>query len=181
MNSLNNFEAAGVSFHDSSREDLDGLLEKIPETGLLHLAILKPPYLDLIADGTKTIESRFNTKRAAPYGKVSVGDLILLKGTGKPITHYFFAASVVLFDLTETPVEYIRENYAEGIQAQNEDVFWEERTTSRYATLVGVGDRGSIPAMPVIKRDQRGWVTFQRKENASVEGDDFDMDNFLRS
>lgn len=85
MNSLNDFYAKGVSFSDTSRADVDEIAGKIPDEGTLHLAILRQPYLDLIADGTKTTESRFNTKRAAPFGKVAVGDLVLLK---EPVSPY---------------------------------------------------------------------------------------------
>jgi len=153
MARLEEFHANGVSFPDVSRQDVHDLLERIPAEGALHLAILQQPYLDLIPEGTKTIESRFNTKRAAPFGKVAVGDLVLLKGSGRPVTNYFFAASAASIDLREVPIEEVRRQYAEGICAQD------------YCTLVEVGERGAIPPLSVIKRDQRGWVTFSRTSN----------------
>lgn len=164
MPELHNFHVPGVSFPDLSREDINSLVKRVPNDGTLHLAILQPPYLDLIVDGTKTIESRFNTKRAAPFGKVAVGDLVLLKETGKPVTNYFFAGSALSLDLNEVPIGYVREQYGAAIQAQNEDAFWLAREASRYATLIGVGERGSIKPFTVVKRDQRGWVTFARDE-----------------
>jgi len=93
MAELGDFHANGVTFPDQSRADIDKIVSRIPDAGTLHLAILRQPYLDLIVDGTKTLESRFNTKRAAPFGRVAVGDLILLKGSGRPITNYFFASA----------------------------------------------------------------------------------------
>ena len=163
MSFLRDFQANGLSFPNTSRPDINELVEQIPTEGTLHMAILQPPYLDLIVEGTKTIESRFNIKRAAPFGKVVVGDLILLKETGKPITNYFFAASVLLFDLAEVPIEYVRENYGQKIQAQDEETFWRERAASRYATLIEVGERGAVAPFAVTKKDQRGWVTFTRR------------------
>ena len=70
MTKLEDFHANGLSFPDSSREDINSLVEKIPDEGTLHLAILQPPYLDLIAEGTKTIESRINANRTAPLAKL---------------------------------------------------------------------------------------------------------------
>jgi len=162
MTKLDNFHANGVSFSDSSRADIDSLVEKIPNGGTLHLAILQPPYLDLISDGTKTIESRINANRSAPFGKVAVGDLILLKETGKPITNYFFAATVALFNLNEVPIQYVREEYGYEIAAWDEEAFWNDHQNSSYATLIKIGEQGTVPPLAVMKRDQRGWVTFTR-------------------
>lgn len=161
---LSDFHANGVSFPDTSRADVDELIGTIPADGTLHLAILQQPYLDLINDGTKTIESRFNTKRAAPFGRVAVGDLVLLKESGRPITSYFFAAAANSFRLSEGVIDEVRQQYAAGICAQNEEEFWQEKASSRFCTLVDIGERGSIEPLSVVKRDQRGWVTFSRSD-----------------
>ncbi len=162
MARLEDFHANGVSFPDVSRADIDELVERIPSDGTLHLAILRPPYLDRIVAGTKTIESRFNTKRAAPFGTVAVGDLVLLKGSGKPIMNFFFASAVHSINLVGEPLEEVRRQYGEGIQAENEEEFWRDRASAAYATLVEVGERGSVPPLVVVKKDQRGWVSFAR-------------------
>lgn len=160
MATLEDFHANGVSFPDLSRPDIDALVGRIPDDGTLHLAILRQPYFGLINDGTKTIESRFNTKRAEPFGKVAVGDLVLLKETGQPVTNYFFAAAVHSIDLAKEPIEELRRQFGEGIQADEE--YWQAREHSRYATLMEVGERGDVPPLPVVKKDQRGWVSFTR-------------------
>ena len=162
MATLEDFHANGVSFPDVSRADIDELVERIPGDGTLHLAILRPPYLERIVAGTKTIESRFNTKRTAPFGTVAVGDLVLLKGSGKPVTNFFFASAVRSINLADEPLEEVRRQYGEGIQAENEEEFWRDRASSLYATLVEVGERGSVPPLAVVKKDQRGWVSFTR-------------------
>ena len=162
MAELSDFYANGVSFPDSSRADVNELVDRISNNGTLHLAILQQPYLDLIVGGTKTIESRFNTKRAAPFGKVAVGDLVLLKGSGRPIANYFFAANVESIDLSHVPIEEVRRQYAAAICAENEEEFWREKASSNFCTLVEVGERGALPELLVTKKDQRGWVTFTR-------------------
>lgn len=165
MAELSDFHARGVSFPDMSRADVGQLVERIPTDGTLHLAILRPPYLNLIVDGTKTIESRFNTKRAEPYGRVAVGDLVLLKESGRPITNYFFAAAVNSFALSEEVIEEVRREYAASICAVNEEEFWREKASSKYCTLVEVGERGSLEPLRVTKRDQRGWVAFVQDDD----------------
>jgi len=162
MSRLSNFRANGVSFLDTARPDVNEMVGEIPASGTLHLAILQQPYLDLIADGTKTIESRFNTNRSAPFGKVAVGDLVLMKEPGLPITFYFFVASVALVDLQTVPLQEVREQYGPMICAQNEEEFWHARESSRYCTLIGVGQKGPLADLPVVKKDQRGWVTLMR-------------------
>lgn len=164
MANLENFHANGVSFPDISRPDVSDLVDRIPDTGTLHLAILQQPYLDRIVDGTKTIESRFNTKRAAPYDRVTSGDLVLLKESGRPITYYFFAAAVMSINLSEQSIRGVRKQYGAGICAENEEEFWQEKSSSAYCTIVEVGVRGSLSDLAVNKRDQRGWVTFNRKK-----------------
>ena len=161
---LSDYQAKGVEFPDLLFSDVDALLEQIPEYGTLHLAILRQPYLDLIMEGTKTIESRFNTRRAAPFGRVAVGDLVLLKETAQPITNYFFVSSVASLDLGQTSLAQVRAEYGQGIQAQDEELFWQERRKSKFATLLGVGERGEVEPLPIVKKDQRGWVTFTRRD-----------------
>ncbi len=43
-----------------------------------HLAIFTQPWLDLILEGKKTIDSRFTKVLFAPYGKIDVGDLVYM-------------------------------------------------------------------------------------------------------
>jgi hypothetical protein len=164
MSRLSGFHANGVNFFDTARPDVNELVGEIPVTGTLHLAILQQPYLDLITNGDKTIESRFNTKRAAPFGKVAVGDLVLMKEPGLPITFYFFVASVACIDLEVEPIQEVRQQYGPMICPQNEDEFWRARESSRYCTLIGVGEKGPLADLAVTKKDQRGWVTFLRSD-----------------
>lgn len=44
-----------------------------------HIAILRQPYFNIVLNGEKTIESRWSMHKVTPYGKVNIGDEILLK------------------------------------------------------------------------------------------------------
>jgi len=53
---------------------------------MIHVAILKPGYIQAILAGTKTIESRLTKTAQPPYGKVVTGERLYLKASGGPST-----------------------------------------------------------------------------------------------
>ena len=77
-----------------------------------HLAILKKPYLDMILDGRKQIESRFSKVRGPAFGRVFVGDRLFLKVSSGPVCATAKVAAVENFDgLTPQRMVEIREKY----------------------------------------------------------------------
>ena len=62
-----------------------------------HIVILKEPYFSMVLRGEKTIESRWSMHKVAPYQKVQVGDEILIKKTGQPVTVKAEVADVQYF------------------------------------------------------------------------------------
>lgn len=78
-----------------------------------HIAILKQPFFDMVLSGEKTIESRWSMVKVAPYKKVSVGDKILLKETGKDVTAIANVKKVQFYELTPVaPIKVKRSNGA---------------------------------------------------------------------
>ncbi len=73
-----------------------------------HIAILRQPFFNMVLSGEKTIESRWSMNKVAPFGKVSVGDEILLKETGKDVTATAKVKAVKYYELTPEIVEEIR-------------------------------------------------------------------------
>lgn len=59
-----------------------------------HIAIFRQPFFDMVLCGEKTIESRWSKNKIAPYHRVNIGDDILLKLSGSPVTA---AAKVVMW------------------------------------------------------------------------------------
>ena len=79
-----------------------------------HLAILTPGWIDLILDGSKTIESRFTKVRCAPFGKVHEGDSVYLKESGGLVKGMFRVAEVETFEnLTASQRHDIFDKYRE--------------------------------------------------------------------
>jgi hypothetical protein len=128
-----------------------------PNVGV-HLAVMLEPYLSFILSGQKTIESRFAKNAIAPYRRVAVGDLVLLKAG--PVVGSFSASSVNCLALGQGDLAELRRDHALAICAED-DEFWQARADKRYATLIGISDVRKLPAVAVPKRDMRGWVVLR--------------------
>lgn len=122
----------------------------------LHLAVFVEPYLSFILDGSKTVESRFSTRSIAPHGRISEGDVILLKAASKPIVGWCRAGTVWDYELDRDSWTEIRDRFAAPLRAQ--DGFWESRQAAQFATLIEVEDVHPTAPTSVDKRDRRGWV-----------------------
>lgn len=157
---LGEFSARGVVLLDEPSPELLDLVSGVPEGNNLHLAILRNPYFDYILDGTKTVESRFSQRRVAPFGRIATGDVVLLKESGKPIANYFVADWATSQELGQGDLDQLKNDHEEAICADEE--FWRRQQAARYATLVGIGERGVLAALRIYKADQRAWVVFDR-------------------
>jgi hypothetical protein len=135
-----------------------------PETGAvaLHLAILVNPYLHLLLDGQKTIESRFSVQRRAPFEQVDQGDVILLKRSGGPILGIGIVAEACFYQVTPGVFEHIQATYAEALGIRDPS-FWAARAHTRFASLLWLEQVTPITPIPYHKRDQRAWVTLKRR------------------
>lgn len=122
-----------------------------------HLSVFNPPYLDYILEGRKTVESRFSVVRCAPYGRVSNGDLLLLKQSSGPIVGICIVDRVWSYELDTSTFDEIRDKFSTLLCAEDPE-FWNSRKRAQYATLIRVGHAMAIAPVPCQKRDRRGWV-----------------------
>ena len=123
----------------------------------IHLAIFVEPYLQFILEGRKTVESRFNSRRCAPYQKVQVGDILLLKRSSGPVVGLCEVAGVWFYRLDPQSWETIRREFTQALCVQDPS-FWENRKHASYATLMRIRHVCPITPVKFIKRDRRGWV-----------------------
>jgi ASC-1-like (ASCH) protein len=131
-----------------------------PHVGV-HLAIFVEPYLRLVLEGRKTIESRFGVQRCAPHGRVASGDVLLLKEAGGPVIGACRVGETWFFDLREVPIDSVRERFAGPLCAEDPS-FWAQRAHATLATLMGIERVTRLEPMTVEKRDRRGWVTLRQ-------------------
>lgn len=132
-----------------------------PDRGV-HLAVLVEPYLQFILDRTKTVESRFSRRRCPPFGRVSEGDVILLKRAGGPVIGLCTVSDVWSYHLDPRTLTQIRDRFGAAIQPQNG--FWEDRREAAFATLMRIDGAQTLPDIRVPKRDRRGWVVLREQQ-----------------
>lgn len=125
-----------------------------------HIAILKQPFFDMVLSGEKTIESRWSMVKVAPYKKVSVGDKILLKETGKDVTATANVKKVQFYELTPEIVEDIRIKYGKQIGTDKfED--WKSTLQKKYCTLIWLDEVTPVAPIKVKRSNGAGWIVFK--------------------
>lgn len=136
------------------------LADDTPPAFALHLGIFVEPYLQYILDGLKTVESRFSTRRLAPYHHVGPGDVLLLKQASGPIVGLCHIAHVWFYRLDPQSWQTIRASFAQALCAQDPE-FWTARAHASFATLMRIQHVQAIPPITYQKRDRRGWVVLR--------------------
>lgn len=142
---------------DKNWDPIKTKLEQNENIGI-HLAIFNEPYLSLIFDGKKRIESRFSIKKISPYKKINSGDLVVLKKSGGLVMGVFIAGEIKFFNkLCNNYWEYIEENYGHLICTYYDSEFWSKRENTRYATLIDIKKIKKLTPFKINKKDRSGW------------------------
>ena len=123
-----------------------------------HIAILKQPFFDMILSGEKTIESRWSMDRRTPYNKVKVGDIILLKETGRDVTAVAEVKKVEYFELTPAKVESLRIKYGKQV-GMDKFENWSDFLNKKYCTLIWLENIRNIEPIHIPKSNGAGWIT----------------------
>lgn len=129
-----------------------------------HLAILSSPVIKAIIAGRKSVEIRFSQKKIAPFGMVSVGDVVYMKPPGEDIVGQFEVRQVISFEgLDQNDRDLIRREYKSGIWLGDEkssEEFFTKHNNAVFATVIKIGTVEQFIASPVRiqKRDLRGWL-----------------------
>ena len=133
-----------------------------------HVVIIREPYLTRVLSGEKTVESRFLHIRAAPFGCVVPGDLLLLKRVGGPIVAEASAGAVREFaDLSPARVLALIDAFREQLRLDAD--FVARAQTARYAVLIWLAELRALDMpRPYAKRDRRGWVVLTEVENEEL-------------
>ncbi len=124
----------------------------------IHLAVFNEPFLSLVFNGKKKIESRFSRNKISPYGKIKKGDVVLLQESGGPVTGIFVAGDVRFFHkLNKEIIENIEFQYGELICSAADKDFWKNREGTNYASLIEVKKIKKLTPFKSEKRDRTGW------------------------
>jgi hypothetical protein len=124
--------------------------------------VFAEPFLSLVLEGRKTMESRFSRTRCAPFDRVRDGDVILIKRVAGPICGLTLAKRAWFYQLAHEPLDRIRDRFGGMICA--DESFWESRRNASYATVIELAETVAIDAFPCDKRDRRGWVALRSQQ-----------------
>jgi hypothetical protein len=132
----------------------------------IHLAVFNEPFLALIFKGEKKIESRFSINKVRPYDKIEKNDIVILKSSGGPVTGFFIAGNVSFFsNLNDIKLDEIRRKYGKQICADYDPNFWDNRSSTNYATLIEVKNVTPLLPFRIEKKDRTAWTIVQEKNN----------------
>lgn len=130
----------------------------------VHVGIFAEPYLTLITECKKTIESRFSVNRISPYGRIFTGDIVLVKKAGGPVVGMFVAGEVKFYSrLNNNKLKEIEDNFGEQICTYVNPNFWPNRTTSKFATLIFIDRFIEIEPFTISKSDRMAWSIVQNR------------------
>jgi hypothetical protein len=127
-----------------------------PNTRLNHLVILRPPYLDMILSGEKTVESRLSKHRHPAATRCAPGDLLYLKRTGGDIEGRARVARIDHYDdLDADRLRALAEHWAGRVVATEPDDWYQRiKPDARHALFFTLADveRLRIPTTALPRR-----------------------------
>ena len=129
-----------------------------------HIAILGSSAIKQVFSGKKTIETRFSQKRIAPFGTVSIGDIVYLKPPGEDIVGQFVVKKVIYIEgLEASDWDNIKKVYGKKLSLgslEEDDKFFKIHQNAKYATIIFISNVEQFITSPIkfTKKDLRGWV-----------------------
>lgn len=129
-----------------------------------HLAIFDLQTASRILSGNKTIETRFSKKKIAPFGEVSVGDIVYIKPVGSELAGQFIVSKVIYYEgLDSSDFENIRQFYGKNLSLgskESDDKYFDSKKDAKYGTIIFISQVESFitPPIKTPKIDRRGWV-----------------------
>lgn len=128
--------------------------------GGLHLAIMTGRFLQMVIDGTKTVESRFYQQRRTPYCIAQPRDVVVFRQSGQQVHVAAILGETTYLSIPETSLDSIRKTWASRIGC-NTDEFWSSKEKARWVSLLSLDFVFLIPPQKLLKRDRQAWVTYR--------------------
>jgi len=154
---MNSNQKLYIDIQRELEQQLDKEFYKRIKNSKMHLGIFKQPFLDLMLDGKKTIESRFSKNKIAPYGIISENDIVIVKESSKNVIALFTIKEVLQFSMKDTSVHSLKEKYNNEILADNQ--FWDNKEkTSNYATLIRINKLIKLKPFSINKVGMQSWI-----------------------
>ncbi len=136
-----------------------------------HLLILRPPYLDLILAGVKTVESRLSRRRHPAASRCHPGDVLYLKQAGGDVRARATVARVVeINDIPPGGVARLAQEWSDRVVGSGpDDPYWQAKRDARHALFIELADVQPvhIPAAALPRRLPwaAAWIVGQPDED----------------
>ena len=136
---------------------------------LIHVAILKQPYIAAILRGDKTVESRLTTTPQPPLDRIAPGERLFLKASGGPFLATAIAGEVHFFrDLDRDRMRDLYQRYRESVGG--EDAYWRSKADSRYATFIALRDVEPMDVGPSYRTiNMKAWYALEEADTPVVD------------
>lgn len=125
---------------------------------MLHVAVLMRQYIDLLLQGTKSVECRLTQTAREPFESIEAGDRVFFKQSSGPyratalVEHVHFER-----DLTPQRIREVRRDYNDLIRGEKS--YWSWKRDARYLTLIWLKEVEPTARGPVIPELRgRAWV-----------------------
>jgi hypothetical protein len=129
-----------------------------------HLIILKKPYLNMILEGQKRIESRLYKTKHPAFGRVFAGDKLFFKISSGPVCAIATVEKVRTFEnLTPERILSLKQRYNNYIGG--DDGHWQSKMDCKYCLLVWFKNVKTIEPVRIKKKDWRAWVVLTEKKD----------------
>ena len=122
----------------------------------IHVAILKRPYIRLILEGKKIVESRLTRTAQPPYRAIESGERIFIKASSGPFMATAIAGKIEQHEGLE-PSDILRLRLRHNLAVCGDDSYWELKQSSRYAVFVSLTQVQPIEVGPVYPKSMRAW------------------------
>lgn len=124
----------------------------------IHLAIFNEPFLSLMLNGQKTMESRFSVNNVIPYRKVFKGDIVLIKKSPGAVIGFFVVGNVYYeSNLNPKKIDSLHKKFGNLLCWDVAVDFLENKSTAKFVTLISIENIFMINPIDIDKADRSGW------------------------
>jgi len=126
-----------------------------------HLGIFVGDAIENILHNRKTIEGRFTIEKILPFGKIKMGDEILLKQSGGEIIGRVEVDNVLFYEnLDGEAIGKLRKEY--GKEMCVGDDYWKEKSSATVASIIFLKNpQRFLMPLKSKKKDRRSWVLME--------------------
>lgn len=129
------------------------------QTVNIHLAIFNEPFLSMLFNGQKKMESRFSINSIVPYNRIAKNDIVLVKKSGGGIQGVFRAQTVHFYaNLNAKKISDLEKQFGKYIGWNVDPEFLNNKRDAKYLSLIEIMDLKQFDPIWTDKTDRTAWA-----------------------